>query len=239
MENRPERATSSFMIDLRTGVALTSNIDVDIMATINKRKEEFEGSVSESDRITWPSLNVSITGMEKIGLLQKLIKQSDLRVKFERKTTSNIRRKEESYSLNPNWNLVWKNRLSTNLSFSFRHTKTTENRQEMWQRVWSVDYNMRYNFEGTRGFGLPLPFLRKKKIKFKSTLSTDLTVGYSSSSRYNQPASNTLSISPRASYRFSNKIKGSVAMNYKRTSGGIYGYINHSVGLHVTAEFTF
>ncbi|UCF04808.1 MAG: cell surface protein SprA [bacterium] len=239
IENEPERATNTMMIDLRTGVQVTSKIDVDIMASIQKRQEEFEGSTSESDRITWPSLNVSISGMEKAAFLKRFIKQSDLRVKFERKSTSNIRRKEESYSLNPNWNLIWKNQLSTNFSFSFRHTKTTENRQEMWQRVWSVDYNMRYNFEGTKGFGIPLPFLRKKKIKFKSTLSTDLSIGYSNSSRYNQPSSNSLSISPRASYRFSNKIKGSISINYKRTAGGIYGYINHSVGLHVTAEFTF
>ena len=88
--------------------------------------------------------------------------------------------------------------------------------------------------------GIPLPFLGSKKIKFKSTLTTDLGVSYTNLSRYNQrKADNTLSIAPRASYRFSRKINGTVSMNYTRNTSGLTGYVNHSLGLHFTADFTF
>jgi hypothetical protein len=38
---------------------------------------------------------------------------------------------------------------------------------------------------------------------------------------------------------FSRSISGSLTMNYKRIAGGRFGYINHEVGLHASAEFKF
>jgi len=66
-----------------------------------------------------------------------------------------------------------------------------------------------------------------------------MDLSYVNSARYNQPPSKTISLSPRASYRFSNRLTGSFFFNFKRTSGGQLGYIYNTVGLGVSAEFRF
>ena len=239
VERKPDRSTDNFNMNFRTGFALTKNIKFDTKLTYTKRRDNYSGKVTETNRMTWPSFNMSWTGLERIQMLQRMIESSDITLNYERRKSSEVRGEETATTFSPNWNFVWKNKLSTNLAFAYRSTSRIERGQDLWSKSWSVNVNARYNFEGSKGFGLPLPFLSSKRIKFKSTLTTDVSVGYSSSSKYNQPSSNTLSIAPTASYKFSKRMSGSVAFNYKRNSGGIYGYINHSVGLHVTADFMF
>jgi hypothetical protein len=70
-------------------------------------------------------------------------------------------------------------------------------------------------------------------------LTTILNLGYSSTESYNLPASTVMTIAPRFTYTFSRNISGSLSMNYKRSAGGRFGYINHEVSLHATAEFKF
>jgi hypothetical protein len=239
-EDTPERASDNIVLDLRTGVALTASIDIDVRYTYNGSESDYGGTVTKVERITWPSLNFSWTGIEKSRFLNRFIRQSDLKVNFEKKESKDQRRNEISYLLSPNWNFVWMNDLTTNFGVSYKQSTTLDNRQEIWTKSWGVTMNLKYNIQGTQGFGLPLPFLGSKKLKFKSTLTTDLGISYTNSMKYNQPeADKTLSISPRASYRFSNKINGVLALTYVRNVAGQTGWINHSLGVHVTAEFTF
>jgi hypothetical protein len=239
IEDDPDRASDNVGFGFRTAVDLTSNIKLDMRLSYAKRKDDNPGGITESDRLTWPSINMSWSGLERIALLQGLMKSSDVTMNFEQTKTTDARREETSTSLSPNWNFTMKNELTMNLSYSFRQTTKVELGQEFWTRSWSVNVNARYNFSGNKGIGLPLPFLNSKRIRFQSTLTTDVNVGYSSTSKYNQPPSNSLSISPTASYKFSKRMQGTLAVNYRRSSGGIYGYINHSVGVHITADFTF
>ncbi|HUV37416.1 MAG TPA: hypothetical protein VMX58_10800, partial [Patescibacteria group bacterium] len=239
IENVPERATGSLVLDFNTGVALTSTFDVDIRANITKSTSDISGTTSEIERLTWPSLTFKWSGIEKKRFLSRFIKQSDITVKFERKTQRDARAEETNYQLNPNWNLTWRNSLSTNVAVTYAQQNREEARQEMWKRSWSVNLDLKYNFERARGFRLPLPFLNKKKFQFKSTLSTALNIGYTRATSDRQPPSSSLSVSPRASYKFSDRITGSLSMNYTRTAGGILGYVYHKVGMHLSAEFTF
>jgi len=239
IEDKPERASDNFTLGFRTAVDLTSNIKLDMKLNYGKRKDDYSGRVTESDRLTWPSLNMSWSGLERFALLQGLMKSSDVTMNFEQTRMSDGRREVTSTNLSPNWNFTMKNDLTMNLSYSFRQTTKIELGQEFWTRSWSVNLNARYNFSGSKGIGLPLPFLSSRKLRFQSTLTTNVNVGYSSTSKYNQPAANSLSISPTASYKFSKRMQGTLSVNYRRSSGGIYGYINHSIGLHITADFTF
>ena len=238
-ESNPDRSTDNFNLNFRTGFSLTRNIKFDTKLTFTKRRDNYSGKVTETERMTWPSFNMSWSGLENIQMLQRMIESSDITLNYERTISTQVRGEETISSFSPNWNFVWKNALSTNLAFSYRSSSRIERGQDLWSKSWSFNVNARYNFEGSKGFGLPLPFLGSKRLKFKSTLTTDVSVGYSSSSKYNQPPSNTLSISPTASYKFSKRMSGSVAFSYKKSSGGIYGYIRHSVGLHITAGFIF
>jgi hypothetical protein len=239
IEDNPERATDNVSFGFRTALDLTSNIKLDMRLNYAKRKDDYSGRITESNRLTWPSVNMSWSGLERFTLLQGLMKQSDVTMNYEQTRATDALREETTTSLSPNWNFTLKNDLTMNLSYSYRQTTKVELNQEFWTKSWSVNVNARYNFSGSKGIGLPLPFLSSKRIRFQSTLTTDVNVGYSSSSKYNQPPANSLSISPTASYKFSKRMQGTLAINYRRSSGGIYGYINHSVGVHLTADFTF
>lgn len=239
IEKAPARATGGLVLDFNTGVAVTSNLDVDIRASYNKSTTDVSGSTTETERLSWPSLTFKWSGIEKRRFLSRFIKQSDMTVKFERRIQRAARSEEINYQLSPNWNLTWKNSLSTNVAVTFTQQNREETGQETWKRSWGVNLDMKYAFKRARGFSLPLPFLSKKKIKFKSTLTTALNIGYTRATSNNQPPSNSLTISPRASYKFSERITGALNINYSRNAGGILGYVYHKVGMHLSAEFKF
>ena len=239
IEDNPERASDNISFGFRTAIDLTSSIKLDMRLNYGKRRDDYSGRITESEQLTWPSVNMSWTGLERFALLQGLMKQSDVTMNFEQTRRTDALREERTTTLSPNWNFTMKNDLTMNLSYSYRRTTKVELIQEFWTQSWSVNVNARYNFSGSKGIGLPLPFLSSKKIRFQSTLTTDVNVGYSSTSKYNQPPANTLSITPTASYKFSKRMQGALRLSYRRSSGGIYGYINHSVGVHLTADFTF
>jgi hypothetical protein len=238
-QNRPEKASDNMVIALRSGVEITRNLAIDISANITKSKDEYRGRVTESDRWTWPDLNLSWRGLENKAFLKRFIKQSSMNVSFLRKQNKMVNSEESSYTLAPSWNFLWKNSLSTNVAFTYSQSDKTTKGQTTWSKNWSVNFDMRYDFKGKQGIGLPIPFLRSKKIKFESELTTTLNVSYSNASSYSAPPSSTLMVSPKASYKFSRNVTGMMSVDYKRTAGGIYGYINHDIGVHVTAEFKF
>ncbi len=239
IEREPERLNDNIMISFNTGLNLSSTADVEIKYSMTRGRSVINKRETETERITWPSLNLRWDNVGKIGFLKRYLENSNLRMKFERKTRKDVRGEEVIYTVSPNWDMSWKNDMSTNLSFSYRHKNKYEGGDNLWDKGWSVDLNAKYDFEGKKGIGLPLPFLGDKKMKFESTLRTNLNVGYARTTKYNQPPATTFSLTPRATYKFSNKIKGSLSFNYKRTAGGPMGLIYNTVGLHVTGEFTF
>lgn len=239
-EHEPVRANSSLVMDFNTGVDLTSNLDVDVRLSIARSSSDVEGTTTnETERITWPSLTFRWQGLEKVGFLARYITQSDLTMKFERKTQKTARKDQVDILVGPNWNLTWKNALTSNLALTYNQSDWEEASEEFWKKSWSVSLDLKYDFERSEGFSVPLPWLNKKKIKFTSKLTTGMNLSYSSSSSFNSPASTVITVAPRANYRFSRRITGSITGSYSRTAGGILGYVYHRVGLHVQTEFTF
>jgi len=184
-------------------------------------------------------VSIDWRGMDKYRLLNRYVKSSDVKVGFERRRNENRGREENSYKLTPLMSLDWKNSLSTTMSVAYAKSTTVESNQELWTKSWGVSLDMRYNIEGSRGVGIPLPLLNRKKISFKSTLTTNLGLSYASASTHNQPAAGTLAISPSVSYRFSNNVTGALAINYKRSSGGQLGQVRQSIQVSMSAEFKF
>ncbi len=239
IENDPLNSVNTINVNFDSGLDITSNLALDIGVSIFKRCSEYEGRVTESQNLTWPALNANWKGLETWGILENFIERSNMTVKFERRLSEDVNGKSSTYTFGPNWSLTWKNKLSTNLSFSFRQNSRDVRGQESWDRAYTFNFDMRYSIKGSKGFGLPIPMLSRKKIKFESTLNMRLGTGYSRMTSYNMPPTGSLTISPTASYTFSKNVTGSLSMNYKRSSGGVYGRINHEVGMHATAEFKF
>jgi hypothetical protein len=177
--------------------------------------------------------------MEKFPFLKRAIAQSTFVLNFERRKRENQSGQENAYSVIPNWNLDWKNKLSSNLSFNFNKQTRIRNEQELWTKSWTAIVSLKYNIEGSQGFGIPIPLLNKKKIKFKSVLTTGLNIQYGRSSTQLDPASAALSIGPNVSYRFSNNVNGAAGIDYQRTSGGRLGRVRQMIDVRVSAEFRF
>jgi hypothetical protein len=238
-ENTPETATDNFGIDMRSKVGLTQNLVLDFNGSFDQMSSETKGLNSQTTRTVWPSVNLDWRGMDKYRLLNRYIRGSDVKVGFERRKNKNRGREENAYKLTPLLSLDWKNSLSTTMSVTYSKSTTIESNQELWSKSWSVSMDLRYNIEGSRGIGLPIPFLNRKKISFKSTLTTNLGISYASASTYNQPAAGTLGVSPNVSYRFSNNVTGALAINYRRSSGGQLGQVRQSIQVSMSAEFKF
>jgi hypothetical protein len=235
----PERASDDLVLDFHTGVALTSNIDLDIRSIFRFGENEIASSVSKSQSSTWPALTLSWKGIERWSLLSSLLKQSSLTARFERKYTKTIRREETAYQFSPTWNMTWKNTMTTNVAFTYNQKNWMEALQEMWSKNWGINVDLRYSFEGSKGVGLPLPFLSSKKLTFKSRLDTTLNLSLSRTMTYKLKPTTVFGMSPQASYQFSNKIRGTLQLNYARTSGGQLGYVFHKIGMQVSLEFNF
>ncbi len=235
-ENEPNRASRRVAYDLRSGIDLTRNISADVRFNYSVRAEEADSRLTESTNITWPDVAVNWKGLENWGPLKGFIRSSNFTINYIRKTSKSFNVDRQDYALSPNWSLTWKNTLSTNLSFSYSRQTKIEKKQEIWDRTWSTNLELRYDIRGSKGISIPG---LGSKLSFESNLTTILNLGYSSTESYNLPASTVLSVAPRFTYTFSRNISGSLTANYKRIAGGRFGYINHEVGLHATAEFKF
>lgn len=237
--DEPVRGSRRVSLDLRSGLDITSNLSATINFNISKREDEADTRVTESDNMTWPDVSVKWTGLERMRFLNRFMKSSDLTVSYIQKTSHRLGEETKGYQLNPNWNLNWKNGLVSNVSVAFSKKTVIERNQERWDKSWSLNLNFKYDFTGSQGFGLPIPFLSKKKIKFQSKLTSVVDIIYSKTEKWNVPPTTMLAVSPRFTYNFSNNVTGSLQMSYKRSAGGIYGYVNHEIGLHATADFKF
>jgi hypothetical protein len=238
-EGTPLESRDNLTVDLSSRMALTQDIGFDVKARFVVTDSDRQGKRSTNKQYTWPSVNLNWRGMEKIGLIGRYASRSDIAVGFDRRTTDDAVGSQVSYSLAPNWNLEWKNRLTSNVGFTYKKSTTVRNERESWESSYGVTLNLKYDIEGSKGLGLPLPFINKKKINFKSTLTTNLGLSYATSVAFNRPRGSSISATPSMSYRFSNTITGSLGINYNRNWGGQYGYVYQQLGVRVEAEFKF
>lgn len=236
-ENTPLRSSHRIAYDLRSGIDLTANLSADMRFNYALRREEADNRSTEVRDMTWPDVAFNLRGIEKWGPLEGHIRQSNLTVSYMRKTSTGLGFERSDVVMTPSWSLTWMNTLATNLSFAYSRQDRIEKNQETWNRTWSANVELRYDIKGGRGLGLP--FLGGRKISFESALTTALRVGYSLNENYNTPGSSVLSVAPQFTYTFSRNVSGSLSAGYRRSAGGIYGYVNHEISLHATAEFRF
>jgi len=238
-EKVPLSLARKLALNMDTKVDITSNLNLDMGYNISSNFKESNGRPRETKNILWPKVGLSWTGLEKLGLIKRFIATSTLNVNFTRRRSINETFEKTSYIVSPNWVLIWKNSLNSTIAMSYSQENQNIKSQQMWNKSWSASINLRYDISGKKGLGIPLPFLGSKKVKFKSKLTSNLVIAYSSSEGYNSPAMTTLKVSPMFTYGFSKAVTGSLSMNYSRTAGGIFGYINQQVGVHATANVEF
>ena len=115
---RPLRATNNVNLDLRSSIAITADIGLEVEGEVRSGGERIERQEDrEHADSTWPTLTLDWKGMEKYRFLNRYIapEQSRARIRAEEERERRAGM-ENAYSLSPNWNLDWKNTLSSNLS---------------------------------------------------------------------------------------------------------------------------
>ncbi|HVO77183.1 MAG TPA: hypothetical protein VMT60_04290, partial [Candidatus Bathyarchaeia archaeon] len=205
----------------------------------NIGEDEFNGKRSRSTNSIWPTLTLNWKGMEKYRFLNRYIQSSNLVVGFEQRNSKTLNGEENAYSLTPTWTLDWKNTLSSDIGATYSRKTHINNRQELWDQAWGVNLGLKYNIQGSKGFGIPLPLLNRKKFSFQSVLTTALNISYNRTSTQIDPATNLLSVAPNLSYRFSGNVTGGLAIVYNRSSGGRLGQTHQSIDARLNAEFKF
>ena len=260
VEQRGQRDSRSFTdsYSLRSGFSPFSSMDVDLSYS---RRENTSRSTTEPTRTvstTFPDLNISLTGVEKIGLLQKIASSSSLSSGYSKKVdetsnpdTEQLNKKDISTRYSPlfSWSLNWKNGVRTSLRMEKSNSKSEDLRPgssgvTTLNSNNSVNFGLSYSFKSPKGIKLPL----FGRIRFQSTLTLNLDASRSHSvsktARPGQPFNTEsdrieFSLRPQASYSFSNSVTGGMSMRWTDTNDKKKGTKHHVRELGIWMELRF
>jgi hypothetical protein len=212
------RISRSLGVD--TGLKFPQGVSVDGGYSETNTDRTSRSSASFSEQRTWPKVNVAVSGIkvpqEWTGVLTSVTARSGYIVRKDvaGSETNGVESTTRSVTYSPLVSLTMNlfSGLSTQVSLEKGRSearalvglKSTTVSTNSSQQV-SLDYV----FKTAKGFGIPLPGLSSKKIKFKSNMRTGLTFNRARTKRVNSPESGnevvqsdnvTTSIKPSLSY---------------------------------------
>jgi hypothetical protein len=248
----PERRNESISLSMDSGTQITNNIDVAGRFSTSRTKNFFRDSDTRSKSRSWPDLNLNWKGLEKVGPFRGLFTATTATVGYK-KTHRESGRGEvvdnivETTRWLPTMVFQLKNGISSTLSMQYSKN-TTESRGSLNETSnLGVSMDMKYTFQPGKGFKLPLPFLRNKKLK--SRLNSSLNVGYTRTQGKRSvggsaffepiPGTTSLRVSPRFTYSFSQALNGSFFVQYTRNYSEASNQTTTIVRVGITAVFTF
>ncbi len=218
----------------------------------------FVGDDPEKKKDGWwslvPDWTFQLSGVEKFFFFNKFAKTITLEHSRNGKFNESARRNNGEYfrdqwsysnsyqpflgiTINTRWGMNINVRYASTRNFSYNATgAVTVNEQGSFDAT--ANYSMR------KGFRLPIPFLKKRRLKnevqftltFTNTSSRTLTKRPGSSKFLELSVNKTWKVRPSASYRFSAKVNGSaffekgVTFN-KRT--GKYSYLEFGINVNI------
>ena len=220
----------------------STNFDIiDRLSTSWNFSKEFSrrfGSVSKLTVTTiFPSVTVTLNQFETLIKAEQILTSSHLSSGFTLTTTEDgdldwVKNKtpeneQASYSFSPliSWTGNWIHDVSSNLAFNYTRASTT-NHQIGTDIVrtntnWNINSNISWSFRAPKGMKLPL----LGRFKFKNELTTSIGFTFENilNETENAAAQNpyyieankkSFSITPSASYKFSNNIDGGLTSSY-------------------------
>jgi cell surface protein SprA len=252
--DQPDRITRALNMSADTGAQLTADIDVATRVAKSFSSSEVSNHETESVSTTFPDVQMSWKGLEKIGLFGVLFNQTQANVNYKKfkqesgrkgKDPDNIR---ETLTLSPSLLFTWKNETKSTLGVSYNRVTTDTRGSISENTTLSINLDFRKSFRGGAGFKLPIPLFRKE-VKWKSTLDTNLGLAYSrtggerrvAGTDIAQPIAGTTSIrvSPNVAYTFSQALSGRAFVDYSRSYNEARDQTTTTVRIGVTAVFTF
>lgn len=226
----PEQSsrTNTFMFD--SGVQITQHIDLAARYSTTLNNQAFRAQDSNSRSTTWPDVNVSWSGLEKLGPLQGLFTTTTATLGYtvstrQSGTGGQVNSTERNMRLTPTLVFTWKNGLNSTANMSLQKTTNQLRGSFTETDALSINMELKYNFAAGKAFKIPLPGLRNKILR--SSLNTSLQMGYTraggrrsllgSSVLQKTPGRTSLRIAPRVTYNFTNALNGGFFIDFSRS----------------------
>jgi len=251
----PDRLTTGLNLVADSGVQLTEDIDVATRYARTTSNSDFLQSKSRAVSTTFPDVQLSWKGLERIGLFSPIFMYAAANFNYkkfkqesgrpESKTPDSIR---EALTMSPSLQFTWKNDIRSTLGVAW-NKNTTETRGAKSETTnLSVNLDFKKVFSGGSGFKLPIPLFRKE-LKWKSQLDTALSLAYTRTGGKRFvgvgvepvpiPSNTSIRVSPNVGYHFSQALSGRAFVDYGRSHNEATNQTITTVRIGVTAVFTF
>ncbi len=204
----------------------------------------------------YPDLSISIGQVERLPFLSKYVNSSSINTAFnqvvekrgEFKSDSALKIVEltRTYDFSPlaSWQLNWKK--GVNSSIEFRHSQGYSISYDQGEyrrnhKTQSLDASLAYSFSAPTGINFPV----LRYIRFTSTLSINVTAGYSKHVEWLQESVNrindvsTFSSRLGLSYQFSSSINGGSDLDYAQNKNNLTSQTTNVIGLNFWVLFLF
>lgn len=250
----------TFNITLNNDFTILPTLSATLYAKYNQSLTDATSSKTKKVNYTLPRVGLTYTGIDEL-IKGDIFSNSSLSSSFERaisESGSGYWTKPEatttdlSFSPFLSFRTTLYEKVECRLSGSYTKSNTehfTGTKSKTKGNTLTIDVNLGYTFNQEQG--IKLPFI--KNINIKNELTTSLDISYTANADYNyeassdkwQPTKDTdkFRIEPRASYKFSQNIRGGLTAYYTKTNytkfSGRSGTDESSTGLNLWAEFTF
>jgi hypothetical protein len=256
LEPRQRRKTRDLSVD--GGMSLPVGISINSGYAEKHSENVFRGSSNFSSSITWPKVGLDIPSLRIPMSIRRYLTAVSLNSQYSKSrqvsgTGSNgVESSARGVSWTPFLSLSsqYKNGLTATYSFTRGETRTlnfTGSGNTSLKENGGHQLNLNYSLRTRKGFGLPVPGLSKKKIRWKSALKLQLSFSRNSSREVvlheggadTEIVNNvTTTIEPSADYDFS-RITTGLRFNYNVVNNRKSGQRTITIGANVWMQFLF
>jgi hypothetical protein len=255
LTNRRDIASTQNSYELRSGIGLGS-ITFNFALRGGNYEGGHEGQKNWSENLTWPILDLSISGLERRLAMKRVLQTASFRTSFSTDSEKRgnfqdeVRQDPEhlsrTWKLSPSLQATWQKGITTSISTDFNKHRNESPRSLSHTKGNSQSYNLTVGYGLRSPTGIMIPLFGR--VRFKSTLdlklSTQLTQSLEKSFRadeepiINQHAS-TLTVTPSARYSFSQSLTGTLELGFKESNNKRLGHTNRDFSLNFSILFKF
>jgi cell surface protein SprA len=244
---------------LRSGVSPFTSLNLDLSYTRRVTTTRSSTEPTRDNSTTFPDIDISLTGLERVGFLRKIASSSSVTSGYsvkkdtkENPDTGELTNKTVRKSWSPlfSWSLNWKNGVRTTLKMDNSKTQQEDLRSigsggnTTRSLSSSISLTLNYSFRAPKG--IKLPFLNR--IKFDSNLNLGITItkrqDKSETSKQGLPFNtdsdkHNFSFNANASYSFSKQISGGLKIGWTDSDDKKLKKKQHTRELAIWAEIHF
>ncbi len=250
----PERVTRVVNLSADSGVRLSDDIGVQARYSRSISDAEFRGNETRSNNVTWPDVQVRMSGIERVGLLSRYVSRAQANFQYKKSHQENGQKGDvptavrDNLNLTPSLVLTWKNDVASNITVTYQKNTSDTRGSKSETSNFRATVDLRKQFQGGSGFRLPIPFLRKQ-IRWSGRLDANLQLAYSrtggrrfvAGTDFSEPIpkSTSLRVSPTVTYSFTQALTGRAFIDFGRQFNEATNQTTTTVRVGVNAIFQF